>query len=168
MDKSIRQDEGVDKAPLIYNDILNDVIRKKARELVPEGEQNWYAEYVFHLPAANYSAYLNGTRSFPAWLVVAHDKAFKCRALLDVMNEAETSGPPIHKAIDPRTVEKLFVLALKEEGVFNSMLAQEIADHFVDPAGIEHLDRELNKMSHFLIAMRERLQDARERTRKPA
>jgi len=161
MDRNIPAGDCNDNPISVYSGILNDLLRAKIREQIPEGEQNWIAESVLKIPAPSLSAYINGTRAVPAWLVPVVDKAFKTEALLEILTQAVRSGPPVHKPIDPRTVTKLFVLALREEGVFNAMLAQEIADHFQEPEALDHLERELNKLNHFLIAMRERLQETR-------
>ena len=157
MDRNIRHDESQVKPLPVYNQILNEAVAKKARELIPEGELSWYAEYVFGVPAATLSVYLNGSRSFPGWLVVAVDKAFKAPHLIGILTDAEASGPPVHRPLDPRSLEKLFVLALREEGHFNSMLAQGIVDHFDGADELDQLDRELGKLSHFLGAMHERV-----------
>jgi hypothetical protein len=149
----------------VHNSILNNVICERAKALIPEGEQSFYAEYVFKVKFSTFSTYLNGTRAFPAWLIVAMDKAFKGRVLLDILIHAEESGPAIPRPVDPRSLTKLFVLAPKEEGVFNSMLAQGICDHFDSPDGIDQLSRETVKLAHFLAAMQERLNGLRERAK---
>ncbi len=138
--------------------IYNDVIRKAARRLIPEDEQGWYAEYVFHIPKESLSTYLNGSRSFPAWLVPEFDRAFKRPALLDILAKAEDGQIHEHAPFDPKKLEKLFVMALREEGVFNSMMAEGMLDHFQEPSEIEHLDRELGKISRFISEIQERVQ----------
>ena len=165
MEKNIKASDHIDNPGSVYSELLNDQLRKALKAQIPEGEQNWLAESVFHMPAPTLSACVNGTRPVPGWLIPVVDKAFKNSNMLDVLTNAATSGPAVHKPIDPRSIERLFVLALKEEGTFNAMVAEGITDHFSEPSQIDHLDRELTKLSHFILAMRERLHEMRDQER---
>lgn len=160
MDQNIRPGECEDKPESVHDSILNSVLCEKAKSLIPEKEQGWYAQYVFHIPANTFSCYLNGTRPFPAWLAVAMDKAFKKTALLDILNES-VAGPGYHRPMDPRSIKTLFVLALRQEGMFNASLAEAIADDVIDGEEAEAVDRELCKLGHFVDAMRERIAEAK-------
>jgi len=166
MERNIPSPECNDKVDPRYKTLINGALRTKIREMIPEKELVWHAEHVLHIPASSLSAALNETRNVPAWLVVAMDKAYKTNALLEILSGLEDDLPAIEKPIDPRPLERLLVLILKEEGVFNSMYAQEVADHFTTPEGLDHLDRELTKVNHFLLAIRERIHELRDNAKK--
>jgi len=160
MRESIKSDDCEGKVSSVYKAMLEPVLCQKLREKIPagDGEQNWLAEQVLHMPASTLSAILNGNRPFPAWLAVAADRAFNQTVLSDTIRSLSESGPHVAKPIDPRTLEKLFVLILREEGHLNTILAQGIFNHFQTEDDINHLDAELNKLTRFVLAIRERIQ----------
>jgi hypothetical protein len=154
MSKSIGAAECKDNWRIIYND----AIRKEARKLIPEGKEGWCAEYVLHIPKETLSVYLNGSRSFPAWLVILMDTAFKTPALLEVIAGAEqrstVSNTPSRMAA--LEIEKLYPVILRKQGHANGDIVAALMDHEIDTEEQEHIHAHAVEMRRFWQDMEER------------
>lgn len=142
-----------------HKTIYNDVIRKAARKLIPDGEEGWYAQYVFGIPKETLSVYLNGSRSFPAWLAVVIDKTFKTSELLDIQASAEgrQTIPSTPEKLAASELEKIFPLVLRKQGHMNGDVMVALLDHEIDTEEREHIHE-------YAAEMRRYYQDIEERT----
>lgn len=138
--------------------IYNDVIRKAARKLIPDGEEGWYATYVFGIPKETLSVYLNGSRSFPAWLAVVLDKTFKTSELLDIQASAEgrQTIPSTPEKLAASELEKIFPMVLRKQGHMNGDVMTALLDHEIDTEEREHLHEHAAEMRRYYQDIEER------------
>jgi hypothetical protein len=137
--------------------LCNDVLRERAKALIPEAQHGWLAKYVLGIPESTFSCYLTGQRSFPAWLVPAIDNALGGSDLLDVLNHAENreSVPTTHKEITPEELDQLFTVTLEQFGQASAEIHRDLKDWKLDPDERERIHRHAVKLRQFFQTIEE-------------
>jgi hypothetical protein len=137
--------------------LCNDVLRERSKVLIPEAQHGWLAKYILGIPESTLSCYLNGQRSFPAWLVVAIDNALGGSDLLDVLNHAEQreSFPTSPRAITPDELDQLFTTILEQFGRASAEIHRDLKDWKLDPDERERIHRHAVKLRQFFQTIEE-------------